>query len=318
MREFDKDLRDWFWDIQFKGKSRITFLLNRAVSSRAIREGGFDVLHPTYYDPYFLKKVGSKPFVITVHDMTHELYPEGLSDASFRPAQKRKVLEAANAIVAVTENTKKDIVRLLGVQPGKISVVHHGNELRPDRITAKAFDGSFPYWLYVGSRHAYKNWAALAEKVAARLHKHPDEHWIMLGGGRETAGETRLLRMLGIHEKCHFVAASERELAGYYASALALLYPSKYEGFGMPILEAMAWSCPVLAANSSCLPEVGGDAALYFETDDLSGIEEHMDAVQNPAFRAGLVGKGLIRESAFRWEQSAREHAEIYSQIARK
>ena len=134
----------------------------------------------------------------------------------------------------------------------------------------------------------------------------------MVGGGPLTAAEVRSLKTLGLEDRWRQTDCSEAQLAGLYEGALALVYPSRYEGFGLPVLEAMAWGCPVIAANASSLPEVGGDAALYFTPGDVAQLSGLLEQVTGPGERTRLSQAGRARESGYSWESTLDKTMAVY------
>lgn len=301
--------RDWAPQWPFRGKAHLTGLWNSFVSTSAVRKQSWDVLHPTYYNPHFLGLLGERPFVLTIHDMIHERYPDGLSDRNVVPQRKRLLAERAHRVIAVSENTKADIVQYLGLSPDKIVTIPHGNSLRPDLVEPTRPPIEPGYWLYVGGRHGYKNWDLVIEAIARR---DQSERLVMVGGGALTDDEQRKISRVGLSHRVLQVNASDSGLAGWYQCAKALVYPSLYEGFGMPLLEAMAWNCPVVAARASCLPEVAGDAALYFDPTSVESLTDALRQVSEPEVANDLVVRGLEHERPFRWDRTARATAEVY------
>jgi len=300
---------DWWPSMRFKGKAHLTGLLNRSASTRALRGSDWDLFHPTYYHPYFLPLVGDRPFVLTIHDMTHELQPRGLSDLRVTPGRKALLAARATRILAVSENTRQDVIRLLGIPEDKVVTVPHGNSLRPGLVQPQSV-GASGYWLYVGNRQEYKNWSRLV--LALGLRKASSDHLVMVGGGALTDAERRFLDEAGLSGRYRQTSASEPELAGWYTGAQALVYPSLYEGFGMPLIEAMAWGCPVVASRASCLPEIGGEAALYFDPNSTDDLVRALAEVSNPLARRRLVEEGRIRQEPFTWERTAEATLEVY------
>lgn len=309
-------LRDWnaeqfpdWWPRPFKGKAHITGWLNRGTSVKALR-GSWDLFHPTYFDPYFLPELRGRPFVLTIHDMTHELYPAGLSDRSFLPERKKRLAQRATKVIAVSENTRQDAIRLLSLDPNKVVTVHHGNSLQPGSLKPVRPSRDQDYWLYVGARGAYKNWTQLVRALGLR--RDTRDSLVMVGGGPLSGEERAELQAAGLADRWQQTAASDAELAGWYASAKALVYPSRYEGFGFPLLEAMAWGCPVVAARASCLPEIGAEAAVYFELDEPDSLVAALRAVEQAETRRLLVQHGLERSSQFSWTKMVEQTRAVY------
>ncbi len=307
---------DLFGSLRFKGKALLRSAANLQVSLSGLRRP-FDLFHPTYYDPYFLSRLQGRPFVLTIHDMTHELFPADLADARTVTVRKKLLATLASRVIAVSENTKADAVRLLGLDSSKVVVVPHGNSLHPGFVQPKAPGNKEPYWLYVGARKQYKDFSVLVKALALRGAGQRGETLVMVGGGAVTQGEAALLRISGLAGRWTQTDCSESELAGWYAGAMALVYTSRYEGFGMPLLEAMAWGCPVIASRSSCLPEVGGEAALYFspgEADDLTKVLEQLDGNTE---RQRLIDSGYARERQYSWETAVERTLSVYEAAIR-
>lgn len=305
---------DLFGSFRFKGKAAVREQVNRFVARRALAKT-WDVFHPTYYDPYFLSALKGRPFVLTIHDMTHELFPETLPDADRVLVRKRLLAEKAARVIAVSENTKADAVRLLGLDPARVTVVPHGNGLRPGVVEPMTTEVSPPYWLYVGSRKEYKDFAVVVAALKIREAGRRGEGLVLVGGGALTTAEAKLLDEAGLAGRVLQTDCSEAELAGWYAGALALVYSSRYEGFGMPLLEAMAWGCPVVAARSSCLPEVGGAAALFFTPSDPLSLAVLLERVLDPMVRTGLVEAGRVREAEFTWDRAVEATLQVYREV---
>lgn len=304
---------DWWPTVEFKGKAHLTGLLNQPVSRRALSSSSWDVFHPTYYDPYFLPLLRGRPFVLTIHDMTHERFPQGLSDRRFLPGRKRLLAKNATKIIAVSENTRQDAVAFLGLAPDKVVVIPHGNSLRPGNVTPVQPATREAYWLYVGARGEYKNWNRVVEALSLRAN--PTDRLVLVGGGPLSEGEHRTLSRLGLATRTIQTTATDAELAGWYQGARALLYPSLYEGFGMPLLEAMAWGCPVVAARASCLPEIGGEAVLYFDPQSAADLASRLAELQDPQLREGLVAAGRVRETSYQWEQTVTKTICVYEEV---
>jgi len=312
----------------FKGKKFIQNILGRQASLGAIRKVAPNVFHPTYFDPYFLKSVQQKgiPFVLTVHDMIHEIYGHGSRSILSLDARvvenKRLLAEKADAVIAVSENTRRDLLRFCPeVDPAKVQVIHHGNSLNlkvgSTDTSSNPFD--FPFLLFVGQRKAYKNFSWMVTQLAALLRTEKDLQLICVGGSDFNPEEHLLLKSLGIAQKVQYkVVGSDPELASLYRQAACFIFPSQYEGFGIPVLEAFACGCPAVLNRSSSLPEVGGDAAAYFEENVVGSLENAVKRILNEKpFRDTLVEAGLNRVQQFSWEQSVTKHLAVYQSVAK-
>ena len=319
---------------EFKGKGRLFQLSkkinpekyldaeeqNRILSIEKLKKQDFDVFHPTYYDDYFLKHIGNKPFVLTVHDMNHELFPEFYSSKEELDfvRSKASLAEKATHIVAVSENTKKDIIEILGINENKITVIHHAVSLAKNPAEP-GFDLPARYLLYIGDRGAeYKNFKFMARALAPLLFS--DETLFVLCTG--TAFEERentFFRHLGLQGRFLAKFVPDVFLPQIYKRALSLIIPSYSEGFGIPILEAFHNDCPVILADASCFPEIAGDAALFFSPKSMSGLREQVQKIlSNELTRNSMIQKGKIREREFDWTVSAQKTAEVYKSVLLK
>jgi len=310
---------DFLGGRQFKGKNKLLYFLNSMKSRRVLAKSDYDVFHPSYYDPYFLASLGNKPFVLTIHDMIHELFPDTVSDAASVQLRKRLLAEKAAAVIAVSEHTRQDIIRILGLPAEKVHVIYHGNSLAPEYVKADpsvvqglALKG--PYMLYVGGRSGYKNVSVVWESLFKLQAEFPGLHLVHVGGGGFSGEERATLDGLNIQHLVHHTGASDAQLAGLYLDAQALVYPSRYEGFGLPLLEAMAWGCPVIAAQASCLSEIGGDAAQYVDPENVSdwilAIRDLLN-MTTPQ-RSAVQEKGLQRAQQFNWKDCVHKTIDVY------
>lgn len=296
----------------YPGKFIDSNIYNRHYSIERIKQQQFDVFHPTYYDDYFLEYLGNKPFVITVHDMIHELYPEMLSDLQLS-VRKARLIKSAAHIIAVSENTKKDIMEILDVPDSRISVIYHANAL--ERVNSIHMENHGKYLLYVGGRANYKNFMFFASAIQPILENSQNLSVICTGRGFNTE-ETKYLKSLGIYNRFISISTDDKELAILYSEAIALVFPSYYEGFGIPILEAFEMGCPVLLSNIGSFKEVARDAAIYFDPKNMVSLRSVVTKIlNNPSLRDFLISKGYERVKDFSWKVSALETTNIYHNI---
>jgi glycosyltransferase involved in cell wall biosynthesis len=292
---------------RFKGRNEIIKLLNRNYVRRNYQgQSQPDVFHPTYYDPYFLSLLDDTPFVLTIYDMSHELYPHLFSRFDFTAENKMKVSAKANRIIAISEHTKKDIITLLNIPASKIDVIPLATTFSPDK-TSKA-DISIPdkYFLYVGKRNTYKNFLFLLYAMKD-LHQ-TGSHYSLIcaGGGKFSAQEREVIRKLQLSDKIIQMDVDDNVLMRLYSKAQAFVFPSLYEGFGIPILEAFACGCPALLSNRSSLPEVGGNAAIYFDPESISDLSEKLARlIEDKDLTDDMRNNGLNRLKLFSWENTA-------------
>ncbi len=313
----------------FKGKKFLQNRLGRSASLNAIQNQRPDVFHPTYFDPYFVKALEKHriPFVLTVHDMIHEIYGHGSRGFFSLDAKvvenKRFLAEKANAVIAVSENTRQDLLRFCpAVDPAKIHVIHHGNALHHLAIKDNTYHSTLtpklaPYLLFVGQRKAYKNFAWMVEQLADLLQSLPELRLVCVGGSMFDPGESEQFAQLGIAQKVQYLrVGSDAELAQVYSQAACFIFPSQYEGFGIPVLEAFACGCPVVLNRKSSLPEVGGEAAAYFEEENQGSLALAVQRVlDDTAYRKEMIEMGYERAKQFTWQHSAAQHLAVYQTI---
>ena len=312
-----QDIRPLFPSRRIKGKFELLKFLNRRfVQKNFLRYGTPDIFHPTYYDPYFLRFIGDIPFVVTVYDMVHELYPDQFHPIDYSAKNKRIVTSRANRIIAISENTKKDLVRLFHLSPEKIDVIPLAAGLSPDFQQKPSLQFPENYFLYVGKRNTYKNFNVLLNAMRGMKETISTCYLICAGGGALSASERQQIQTLGLDGSIMQMEVSDSQLAYLYSHAKALVYPSQYEGFGIPILEAFVCGCPAIASNSSSLPEVGGSAALYFHPSDVSTLTAILSEVWTKQGLADdLRARGRERARLFSWEQTARKTLDTYDKI---
>lgn len=286
---------------------RIFEMLNGWQLRKHIKRGKFDIYHPTYYRDY---GKGKCCLVLTVHDMIHELFPKYFTNSKRDIEEKENLIKKADRIIAISKSTKHDLIDIYGIPEEKINIVYHGNSLRIP-VTTKRIEVK-PYILYVGNRGGYKNFIPFIKAFANSLFR--DEiKLIAFGGGKFSSEEEQEIHRLGLEYNIEQISGPDIVLANLYKYAEAFAYPSEYEGFGFPPLEAMYYETPVLCSNTSSLPEVVGKAGLYFSP---SSIDEMMEAINkiisDVELRKRLVIAGKIRERLFDWNRCAEETLNVY------
>jgi len=301
----------------FRGKNRLLNILNKKVSKEYISKGDYDIFHPTYYDPYFLDYIGRKPFVLTIYDMIHEIYSDMFSLKDKTSKRKKLLAQKATKIIAISENTKKDIIEFLGIDENKIEVIYLANSFNMNKDD-KIINVVTPekYILFVGSRRGYKNFDLFIKTISPLLNDDGKLNVICAGGGEFNSMEIEKLKNLKIKDKVFFYSGSDSVLAYLYQKAIAFVFPSLYEGFGIPILESFASGCPVICSKTSSLPEVAGDAVVYFDpTDKLSMLNSIKKVIYDDKLRKRLIDKGIERKKEFTWEKTAEKTKKIYEEI---
>lgn len=276
---------------------------NRKYSIELLKKHNYDIFEPTFFDSYFLKYLKGKPFVLTVHDMIPERYPQFFTD-TVQTEQKKLLSVHAAKIFVPSQTTKDDLIDIFNINPQKIDVVYRGTNIHPSSSSLKIT--SYPYLLYIGARHPYKNFIPFLNAFANIEKKYKEFH-VICTGPDFSEYEENVITQLGIKNKVHHITPSREYLADLYSNAFVFVYPSLYEGFGLPILEAFSCGCPVMLNNASCFPEVAGNAAIYFEMNESQcTFENQFELLVNMTSeqRYSLIKKGCERLSHFSWRKT--------------
>jgi len=305
---------------KFKGKRRLQLFLNRSHFLRELKNVDFDIFHPTYYHNYFLTFLKDKPFVITVHDMTHEKFPSHFPKRDTTSNQKRELIKKADKVIAVSQNTKKDIVEIFGVEENKVDVVYHGSSINREtdlEVSAKnALNMPDRYILFVGRRNQYKNFIRFVKAIAPLLISDDELHLFCAGGKFFTKAERELFRVHGIEDRTHHHYMNDAELSVAYANAVCFVFPSLYEGFGLPLIEAFNAGCPVVCSYSGAMPEIAREGAVYFDPLSESEIRESVkNVIESDSVRNKIVNEGTKRAGCFSWKKTAEKTKLVYEKV---
>ena len=295
--------------------------LNAFIAEFQLKQWRPDVVHETYFSR---RKSGviTCPSVLTVFDMIPELGidSERASEAQLKQSDKYLAVARATHIVCISARTRQDLIDIYNISPEKISTIYLGCDLignvgkyDRDRLSG----GERPYLLYVGVRDGYKNFELLLRAYASSHLLRRDFDLLAFGGGAFSAKEASLIRALNLQpSQIRQTYGSDDLLAATYRGASAFVYPSLYEGFGLPPLEAMANSCPVVSSQTSAMPEVIGEAALYFDPRCLESIATAIEKLVSSADLAKkLILKGHERTKLFTWDRCASQHLNLYESL---
>lgn len=280
--------------------------VNRITTRRALRRTR-GLFHPTYYSASIPSP--GIPRVVTIFDMTHERLPE-LFVGDPTSAMKARWCQSADLILTISEATKSDIVALYGIESARIVVT-------PLAASATTGSGSRrererPYVLSVGQRWAHKEFRTTLSAFA-QANLPSGTELVLFGDSGLSEQEHRLVNSFGLTGHVTTMSGGDDVLDSLYRNALALIYPSRYEGFGLPILEAMSRGCPVICSDLAVHQEVGGQAALFFEVGDAGEAGNLLSSVSFDArLRRDVISRGVSNAARFNWRETARITAQAY------
>ena len=291
---------------------QLFFRINRFLFHRAVRKDDYDLIHLTFYPEAAIRQMTRKPIAVTVHDMTPEIYPELFPGAGKWIAAKKFWIRKADLIFTVSDHTRADLLRFFPDIPSdRVYRIYNAGGFAPG-LTAE-LDLPESYLLFVGGRKNYKNFLPMLSALIPVFRSDNALHLICAGGGNFSGEEQELIRTSGLSGRIIRMEPDEAGLAELYKQARALVYPSLYEGFGIPILEAFSRDLPVLLSNRSCFPEIAGDAALYFDPENPDSISGTVHRIlTDSSLRHELAAKGRQRLQYFSWERSAGEMLAVY------
>ncbi len=323
---------------KFRRSRNISWLSPRAIKAiwhdwrfvRMLNKLGDSVHLPNHH----LGRYGNSlkvPYIITVHDLIRYFDMDG-EETFIRSPNRRdrhylnldfEGIRKAMRIIAVSQSTKNDLMRCLGIPDERISVVYEGIDhslFQP--VSHRIYN--YPYILFVGSEHPRKNFTTLL-KAFSQLKSEPRFKKLKLvkvgdAGGQETDFRNQTM---GVVESLHLSSeviftdfVPETDLPAYYSGAEVFVLPSLYEGFGFPVLEAMACACPVITSNTSSLPEVVGEAGIMIDPYDTDSLAQAMmQVLTDSELSNNMIRKGLEQSKRFSWEKAAEQTLEVYNKV---
>jgi glycosyltransferase involved in cell wall biosynthesis len=283
----------------------------------AMGAAGLDLVHYPY-TTFTPGGVGGRS-VITVHDVQHEVHPEFFSaeDLASRHGVYRQAVNDADHVIASSEHTRQTLIKHLGTPASKVTTVHIAARRLPAPGQSRL---ELPprYLFYPAASWPHKNHVRLLEAFAPHARHDPELHLLLTGLRMNAAADVEAaIERLGLgRQVVHLGYVTPEQLADVYAGAEALVFPSLFEGFGLPLLEAMGAGCPIVASRVTSIPEVAGDAALYFDGLDVDEMSAQIGRLlDEPELRADLAERGRERVSAFSERRMAEETAAVYRQV---
>ncbi len=306
------------------------FMWTQRVFPFLLRRDKPDVLFMPIQMLPFLKAQKQKS-VVTIHDLAFLLYPETFpaKDAFLHKLYVREAITKADHLIAITEATKQDIVKFYKVNPNKITVVYHGVDKDRFRLMQEGeenlvadvktkYNITKPYILYIGNVQPRKNIQGLI-KAYQKLRKTSDHNYQLVIAGAKAWLVEEVMKEIGAAYRDDIVFTGrfeDAELAPLLWGANLFVLPSFYEGFGLPILEAMACGVPTLVSNTPSLVEVGGEASLSFDPHSIDDMAKVLDnVISNPDLRIEMRKKGLKRVAEFSWNLCAKQTIDVIQKI---
>ncbi|MCH7376422.1 glycosyltransferase family 4 protein [Aeromonas sp. MR19] len=262
------------------------------------------VFHSSYYR---LPSQRSPKVVTTVHDFTYEKFVTGPAQW-VHTWQKNRAIRNSDLIICVSHNTARDLMQYCPVDESRIRVIHNGVSDSYRQLPIRS-DFNYNSVLFVGARGGYKNFHLAIDAVAAVV----DLELHIVGGGALSSDEVAQLEKKLPGRYRWLGRLSDEELNVAYNQAYALLYPSSYEGFGIPVIEAMRAGCPVIAVNVSSIPEVAGEAAILVDSPSSFALRDALNAVSER--RQQLVVAGLAQAAKFSWDRCFDETLAVYNEL---
>lgn len=307
----------WLNHAGFKGKKDLVRMINHLNTAIKTRSTAFDIFHPTYFNQSSISNKHGKPMFITVLDMIDEKYHGDQKKFSKLIRNREKVITAADHIIAISENTRQDIIEHFNINPKKVTTIYLGCSLEPAAIAAYNQPPSQnPSVLYIGSRKGvHKNFTHYLKALKIIAQAAPELQFVFGGGGNFTKDELDAIAETKIGNRIFYQPIqTDEDIIRLYKNASILIYPSLYEGFGLPIVEAFSCGLPCVTAKGSCLEEVGGSAAAYFNPLDPNDIAQvALEILQNPRKRAEMVKLGYLRGAAFTWKNTVVQTHQLYN-----
>ena len=314
LKEYELNVRPY----PFQKRHRLLVETNRLFNVFDFKLGNYDLYHATYFNPSFISAIGKKPYVVTYYDMIHEKLGGKFDSlrADTRTIEwKREIAKRASGLIAISENTKKDMVDYLDVSPERIDVIYLSSSMKINYERIDDAEIGEKYLLFVGNRDVYKNFIPFLDAVAPILLRYQIN--LICAGGRDfDETERNTIKHLGIGANVEYRAVTDQTLSQLYSQAIAFVFPSLYEGFGIPILEAMSCGCPCLLSDSSSMPEIGGEAALYFNPSDVDDMRLKItQLLDDECLRSDLSKAGINRAALFSWQDTVARTLSLYERI---
>lgn len=273
-----------------------------------------DVLHHTYYRPEVLRRTHGVRRVSTLHDMIPDRFPEHFPRGNPHLA-KQHYLEQSDLIISVSRSSAEEMLDVwphLSSREVVVVPLGVGDEFL---LEGPKYHARTAYLLFVGSRGGYKNFGLVLKALRAAGPRLSHLDLLAAGGGPFTQEEKELISQLGLAERARQLPATDEELAALFRGATAFVFPSLAEGFGLPMLEAMACRCPAVLSDLAVFREVAGDAALFFDPTSAESLAGSLESLDDPDTAASVRVRGRALAETHTWRRTAKATAEAYRQV---
>lgn len=290
-------------------------VINHNLTEKFIKNYKPDIIHETYYSQ---KKYKTKTKIVcTVYDMINEVYPNFFKNHEQISFTKRETINRADKIICISNKTKEDLINYFSIDENKIDVVYlaSGFQNNTSMINSKK---KYPnHILFVGSRHGYKNYSNFISAYSKSKNLKENFKIIFFGGERVGKLDYRIIEQNKLDpHNIIFLNDKQTNLPFLYSNVTALVYPSFYEGFGLPIIEAMSFGCPVISSNGGALKEIGGDGIEYFNPMDVDDISFTLNKIlSSNEILDNQIKYGIKRSQKFSWEECTKKTIQVYKKI---
>ncbi len=271
-----------------------------------------DIIHYTYFNEKIFYNLKAKK-VITEYDLIKEKFYK--DDYKDQIEFKKRLFKTLDHVICISDNTKKDLQDEYDIDSHKISViklaVDKNKNYKSKNLNIR------PFLLFVGNRNRYKNFINAIKAYSSSSKLKRDFDFVCFGGGDFTKSEKNLFKELKVdRNKIHFFDGDEEDLNFFYHRSRLFIFPSLYEGFGLPLLESMNMECPVICSNTSCFSEIAGNAAIFFDPTSVDSIKSQIEkTIYDDELLIDLKKKGNKNLSKFSWENCALETEQLYKKI---
>ena len=315
LRSINDKIFSFFNGVNFRGKPKLERLLGDLISliiiiiSRDIK-----IYHPTHYSNYALLFISRKTKIIsTVHDMNNWVIPEYYRKFNLRKIRQARQMKKSNRIIAISYKTKDDILKYYPQYKNKIDVIYHGVDIIKTKDLQIIDSLPNEFILYVGERQTYKNFQNLLEAFVILVNENKMLN-LICAGPSFTIEEINLFKQNSVYNNIIHKSPNNHQLAYLYKKARVFVFPSKYEGFGLPCLEAMSQSCVMAVSDNSVFPEICSSSAAYFNPEDITSIYKTIKStLYNHRVRQALIDNMSKRIKYFSWDLSAKKHLDVYT-----